>query len=427
MRDTATLSRPSYRSASAESDTPSRGLIAGRATVVLAVLFLIGVVLGWGVTRLLPGAASQQISTAEYTALVAQLYQRDQNVGIARERLALFGSPEDLALQAAQTSQAGKLAVPSDSSTVDALVVALTGTRAATSPANDSATTAATDPVASGQARSDHTSWLGPVLAFVVAFGLGIVVLLRTARLSPSFLRLPSFRRSSTLERPNRTGRRSGLPGRFDSDAPRHQALSISEASLRDDDDDDDREDVDRLSVPRAVTPIRSAVRPNRKASGVLYQSTYRLGDDPFDEIHPIADPVSGGLIAACGLSSALKFDSLKIGGYYAFSAWIQDYGNAEELHAAGLVAPGAPEAARSQIEGWVRSAQLDTVLSLEVGASALIGSTDLAATITVVDVEFGLSGDEEDSYVTELVLKFEVQRRVEPPIPAKELARARQ
>jgi hypothetical protein len=262
-----------------------------------------------------------------------------------------------------------------------------------------------------------------------VAFGLGIVVLLRTARLSLSFLRLPSFGRSSTPDQPNRPGRPSALPGRFDSDAPRHQALSISEARLRDgdDDDDDSGENIDRGAIPRAVMPIRSAARTNRRASGATYQSTYRLGDDPFDEIHPIADPVSGGLIAACGLSSALKFDSLKVGGYYAFSAWIQDYGNADELHAAGLVAPGAPEAARGQIESWVRSAQIDTVLSLEVGATALIGSTDLAATITVVDVEFGLSGDDEDGYVTELVLKFEVQRRAEQPVPAKELARTRQ
>src|ERR1035437_7290861 len=95
MRDTATIWRPSYRSASVEAESPSRRLVVGQATVVLAGLFVIGIVLGWGVTRLLPSGASQQVSTVEYTALVAQLYQRDQNVGIARERLALFGGPPE--------------------------------------------------------------------------------------------------------------------------------------------------------------------------------------------------------------------------------------------------------------------------------------------------------------------------------------------
>jgi hypothetical protein len=422
MRDTATLTRSTCRSAFAETESATRPLLIRRATLILAGLFVLSAVIGWGVTSLLPTSTAQQISTPEYTALVAQLFVRDQNSGIARERLALYGSPADMAQQAAVAARAGQLSIPADVAAVDALVTALTGVPAAPTANGEVA------PIASAQPTSDRTSWLGPLLAFGVAFALGIVVLLRTAGLSLGFIHLPTFRRSWIADRAKSTPRRSGLPGRFDSDAPRHTALSISEATLGEDDEEfDDVGSIDSIGVPTSVSADRAAARPARKGAGLAYQSIYRLGDDPFDEIHPISDAKTGGLVAACGLSSALKFDSLKVGGYYAFAAWIQDYGNADELHAAGLVAPGAPEAARGQIESWVRGGQIDTVLSLEVGASALIGSPALAATVTVVDVEFGLSGDDEDSYVTRLVLKFEVQRRVEHSAPApRELAQAR-
>lgn len=430
MRNTATLARPTYRSAVPEDESTARRMALSPARLLLAGLFVVGLVFGWGLTQFLPRGSYQQITGVEYTALVAQLFQRDQNLEVARERLALFGSPDELAQQAGLAAKSGKLVVPSDASSINALVLALSGSGAAASAPADSTSAAGSAQAVAAPDASGKSSWLGPILAFVLAFGLGIVVLLRTARLSLGFLRLPSFGKPTSTDQASRTSRRFGLPGRFDPDAPRHQALSISEsrlgADVEEDGDDADSRNIDLASTFGPSAPIRSTARPNQKAAGMVYQSVYRFGDDPFDEIHPIADTVSGGLIAACGLSSALKFDSLKVGGYYAFSAWIQDYCNAEELHAAGLVAPGAPEDARGKIEGWVRSAQLDTVLSLEIGATALIGTPDLAATITVVDVEFGLSGDDDDSYVTQLVLKFEVQRRVEAAAPSRELARSR-
>ena len=421
MRNTATLNRSTYRSTFSEAEYPSRPFLTPRAALVLAGLFVFGAVLGWGLTRLLPSSPSRQISTSEYTALVAQLFLRDQNSGIARERLALYGSPAELAQQASQAARAGQLSIPTDTAAVDALVAALAGAPAATTATGEVA------PVASAPPAPDQTTWFGPLLAIGVALALGIVVLLRTGILSVGFVHLPAFRRASNADRTKNATRQSGLPGRFDSDAPRHAVLSISEVTLGEDiGETNDVNGVDSIRMNQSVAGARNAARPARKGSGLVYQSMYRLGDDPFDEIHPIKDANTGGLIAACGLSSALKFDSRKVGGYYAFTAWIQDYGNADELHAAGLVAPGAPDAARGQIESWVRGGQIDTVVSLEVGASALIGTPDLAATITVIDVEFGMSGDEEDSYVTRLNLKFEVQRQVEQAaVPPRELARA--
>jgi hypothetical protein len=423
VSNTATLTRPVYQPAESESQTrrfPSNG-----KWFVLGALFVVGVALGWGATRLLPGSSAQRISASEYTAVVAQLFQLDHNTGIARERLALIGSPTDLAAEAARSAQAGTLVLPGDRSAIDALVGALNGTPVATGNGSDTIPTATSDTLPTAQPTSERTSWLGPVLAFILAFSLGLVVLLRTAGLSFGFLRMPWLARFVGVKERLSRIRGSALPGRWDPGAPRHAGVSISEARL--DDDDDDADFGDDASEP-ALSPVphtfsRAPSRASRKNGSTTYQSVYRMGDDPFDEVHPISDQASGGLVAACGLSAALKFDHQRAGGYYAFTAWVQDYGNSEDLHAAGLVAPGAPDAARGQIENWVRSGQIDTVLSLEPGATTLIGSPDLAATITIVDIEFGLSGEVEDSYVTGMTVKFEVVRRGEHAVASRDLA----
>jgi hypothetical protein len=137
----------------------------------------------------------------------------------------------------------------------------------------------------------------------------------------------------------------------------------------------------------------------------------YRVGDDPFEEIHPVADPRTGGLVAACGLTATLHLDSIRSGGYYAFTAWIQDYAGGDELHAAGLVAPGATEIARANIESWVRSGQVDAVLSLERGATTVVGTDEVKATISVVDVSYGNEERISDAYVTALTVRFEIHQ----------------
>jgi hypothetical protein len=376
----------------------------------------VALAVGWAGSRFVLPSPARAISSAEYVAVVAQLYQQDHNVDLARQRLAVVGSPGDLIKQAEQASAAGRLSTPSDSAAVDALAAAFTSDATGADPVSATPTTSA-DSLSSGVAAdqsstggSGRSSWLGPVIAFVMAFGLGVVVLLRTAGLSLSFIKLPlptlqpnSERRSTTRATDSRA---------WDPSGRRHTSLSIAEVRIRDEDDEGQLDTATDVAADRPVATVTRS-RPaaaTRVRRAPVFQSSYTIGDDPFDEIHPISDPTSGSLIAACGLSAALKVESVDVGGYFAFTAWVQDYVNGEDLHAAGLIAPGAPDSARGQIEGWVRGGQIDTVLPLERGASAQVGTADLAATVTVVAVAFGHDRSSRDSFVSELTVRFDIE-----------------
>src|SRR5579872_2826198 len=101
-------------------------LPTSRPFILVGAIFAFGLVLGWLLTRPFAATPPQTASEADYVAVVAQLYSQDHNLGLARERLALFGTPESLAQQAAQSAAAGQLKESSDSAPIQALAQALT-------------------------------------------------------------------------------------------------------------------------------------------------------------------------------------------------------------------------------------------------------------------------------------------------------------
>lgn len=415
MRETATLTRPVPRSGTWQEEPTSR-LPVRRPAILLGVLFIVGLGLGWTITRFVARPPAQQISNVEYTAVVAQLFQRDHNLAIAQERLALYGVPNGLVQQAIQAGQSGQLRSPTDLAAIDALAQALNVPPGSQANSQAAVGTTGEDVPSTSQSNAGQPAWLGPLLAFVMAFALGAIVLMRTAGLSLALNRLSIVGRLP-FKLPSREGRRDAraLVAERDRDdrAPKVALAQRGELS------DEPSPSARAASAPVTPRPANRAAlvgasRGNtavaRARRAPIFQSSYRLGDDPFDEIHPITDPATGSLIAACGLSAALKLDSLHTSRYFAFTAWLQDYVDHEELHAAGLVAPGALERSRAQIEGWVRGGQIDTVRPLERGMSIPIGTNDLVATITVVNVEYGHEAAQPDSYVSQLTVRFEVQ-----------------
>jgi hypothetical protein len=422
MRDTAVLSRP------ASKETTWQEPIARRPSfrtqiAILAGLFVLTFAIGIGVTQLIPGAPAQRVPDAEYAAVVAQLFLRDHELGLAQERLAVIGTPIDVVRRASEAAQAGKLASPNDRAALDTLSAALVAPSATTTPSSAAAGTSGSNSDASTADKGSPTttttsadsegrpSWIGPFVAFFLALALGFLVLARTAGISLAGLRPARGTRTSNLRAPVSSAARHSVLAKRDSETGRSASISISEVSLDDApehnaDDDETRDQPIGRSIgrrPRATT--LNARRP------ITFQSQYRMGDDPFEEIHPIADPRTGGLIAACGLTATLRLDSVRSGGYYAFTAWIQDYAVGDELHAAGLVAPGSTEVARGAINSWARSGQVDTVMALEPGTATVVGTDDLKATINVVDVSYGKDDRIADAYITGLTVRFDVQQ----------------
>src|SRR5690348_12546130 len=121
MREPLTLSRtvslhgPAARSNGSKApsrlasvpwlDALSEPSSLGRRAALLAGLFVLGLALGWLVTQPFVGRSSQPITMSEYSTVVALLYQRDHNLDLAKERLALFGAPADLVTAATQDAK----------------------------------------------------------------------------------------------------------------------------------------------------------------------------------------------------------------------------------------------------------------------------------------------------------------------------------
>ncbi|HEX5414983.1 MAG TPA: hypothetical protein VFZ25_04900 [Chloroflexota bacterium] len=388
----------------------------GRRAALLAGLFVLGLALGWLVTQPFVGRPGQPVTMSEYSTVVALLYQRDHNLDLARERLALFGIPTDLVGAATRDAS---VTAPADQAALSTLGQSLTGQAAAATPAAQSADTTdnqAAAGIASSQSATtadQHTSLLGPILAFVFALLLGSAVLLRTAGLSASSLGLSALRVGGA--RPNERRSPRGTI-RVENVRSRAEASDVETNSER------------PVPASRSGRPVietrpigRTAVEPaggeartaDRRTAGrarvPAFQSAYHLGDDPYDEIHPITDPTTGSLVAACGLSAALKHIG-RGSEYFAFTAWLQNYADDEQLNAAGLVAPGARDFAQDQIQSWVRGGQIDALVPIEKGMRAELGTGELAATVTILDVEFGDQPGAPRSYLKKLVVRFDVQ-----------------
>jgi hypothetical protein len=464
----------------------------GRPALLFAVVFVVGIGLGWVITRPFANTPSQHVTTVDYVSVVAQLYQRDHNATVARERLSILGSPTSLVQQAVDSARNGNLREPSDLTALQSLAQALqipvdlsnvatpavrptissdlAGAGATGSAANSAsasiAASSANSSRSSTAADDEHISPVGPVLAFLFAFILGGLVLMRTAGLSLPALSLPEdfSLRLPTLGSMGRTGSRRSFGALRMNDSPfRRPARSTSRLDDAEDVVDEDgsapmienpHRDFGRASIarpgperdavplsrpgiarnefyrsePRRPEPVpieRIAERPAARGASVVrtrppaarlaprrlsFQSRYEFGDDSFDEIHTITDPQTGALVAACGLNCALVNRHGGASRCFAFSAWLQDYVGDDQLHALGLVSPGALDGERDQIDSWAQTSDIAAILPAEPGASAELKTDLLATTINVVEAEYGSLSGIPDAYLTSLVVRFDVQ-----------------
>lgn len=368
-----------------------------RTLVLFVAIFAFGAAVGWVATRPFVGGSSVGATTDDYVAVVAQLYARDHNLTLARERLSLFGTPSALVASAANPS-----AAPRDSDDLGAIQ--------SLAQALNADQTSATSSASATAGNSGSPSWIGPVIAFVLALLLGAIVLLRTAGLSLPRIALPArpsrpprpIERDEPLSPHRPTGAAAEpLPARRPLRDRVSREVSVEPSPV-------EVAPAPSASVARRPEPTRAAARSRPRARRLTFESCYRLGDDPFDEIHPIIDPVSGTLVAACGLNASLKSgDGHNGAGYFAFAAWIQDYVNGETLNAVGFVTRPALQAERERVEAWIERGQIDSVLVGDRGVATELTASDLNAKVTVL--EASTVDSPAGSYFEGLTVRFEV------------------
>jgi len=341
-------------------------------------------------------------------ALVSVLYDRERSLSNARERLQVLGVDDvaKLVSSVADSYVPGVEGEPNDAEALRLLSAALAKgeTAAAASP---TAASVAARQAAPGQ-PAEGINWglaIGIALAAIVVVGILLAV--------RYFARPSSGRLSTGREWPMH--RESGARRRMETDEPEPQRperrLNLSLfGGERGQPASEEREskrptETAVIRKPGSSQPAGGVLGPRRS-----FTSRYRLGDDPFDEVHPILDPSTGLLIGACGLSASLQGRSSEGRGYYAFLVWVHDYQTPQSFKGIGLTTRWRIREKTEDIRAWVQSAMVDEVEAAETGLKTGLRTAHLDVEITLPEVEF--LPDEEglpDGYFRTLAVKFDV------------------
>ena len=380
-----------------------------------AAILLVGLGAGTVVSRTMAAAAPSRIAQQDYVALVAVLYDREKSLSSAQDRLKILGADDEAKLVSSVASSyvPGIEGQPNDAEPLRQLSIAL----GRTAPAGQASPTVAAVSTPTGRAETQSSSGVNWPLVIAVALMavliIGVLIVVRwMVRPSPvrgftnvdwSPVGSPSSRRVSEdrvreKERASQPlPRRSELPFGLSIFGGGHRRAGPTETGS-------EGEETVTTRRTRAGGEV-SAVEANRS-----FASRYRLGDDPFDEVHPILDPSTGLLIGACGLSAALQGKSAEGRGYYAFLVWVHDYLTPQSFKGIGLTTRWRIREKGEGLTSWVQSSMVEDLAAAETGFKTSIRTRHLLVDISLPEVE--CLPDEEglpDGYFRSLAIKFEV------------------
>jgi len=118
-------------------------------------------------------------------------------------------------------------------------------------------------------------------------------------------------------------------------------------------------------------------------------QAHYVTGQDVYREIYPILEERSAVMIGACGLSPGFALDPNHADDYHAIVVWLHDYRTPHSVRNAVLLSRGLCYGARpAELEHWLRSQRIQSILPAEAGRSATLDAAALRARLTVLQVE---------------------------------------
>lgn len=150
------------------------------------------------------------------------------------------------------------------------------------------------------------------------------------------------------------------------------------------------------------------------------FRSSYRLGDEPYDEIHPISDEAGRSLVGACGVSAARSTTDLGQKRYWGFTAWLHDYASDGQFRAVGLVSRWATDHFADEIDDWRAEGDIDEVRLVDFDATIEIETAHLSAALSIEDVDY-VQGVPPEAVFNRLAAQFDVELRgaTEPGSPA--------
>jgi hypothetical protein len=161
-------------------------------------------------------------------------------------------------------------------------------------------------------------------------------------------------------------------------------------------------------------TPAPIPVRPGQLGESeprrtYSFRSSYRLGDEPYDEIHPISDEAGRALVGACGVSAARCLTDHGQKRYWGFTAWLHDYASDGQFRAVGLVSRWANDHFADEVDDWRTEGDIDDVRLVEFDEQIQIKTAHLAATLSIEDVDY-VQGAPPEATFNRLAAQFDVE-----------------
>lgn len=362
--------------------------------------FLLGIAVAALISSVQTARTAPQVSDADYVLMVADLFDREKSVFNARDRLLQIGKdPLDMAEAALERTTRER---PENRRDADALRQLAQGLR-------------------QGEAVQPTRASTGPGFVGLVALILASVVLAAGAawiwkQLETRGLRAPRI----GVPRADRTPLSGGLSGR--TLMQRGMAAAMTQIGSRRRggavaDPSEDEAPASRRPETRARAGEAEAAVARRQTARHLepaesshavetYEARYAMGDEEYDEIHPILD-ANGDLIGACGLSATES--SGRPGRFYGFTAWLQTYGRQNELSAVGLVSRGGQLARSAAIAEWERRGTIDEVRSVERGLRIDLSTQGITAGVTILDFDYAAPAHGSAGYFGRLTVRYEI------------------
>ncbi len=161
--------------------------------------------------------------------------------------------------------------------------------------------------------------------------------------------------------------------------------------------------------------PIRPGQLRNAAAQrSYFFRSSYRLGDEPYDEIHPISDEAGRSLVGACGVSAGRFLTDHGQKRYWGFTAWLHDYASDGQFRAVGLVSRWANDHFADEIDDWRTEGDIDEVRLVDFDETIEIETTHLSAALSIEDVDY-VQGVPPEAVFNRLAAQFDVEVRKAP------------
>lgn len=172
---------------------------------------------------------------------------------------------------------------------------------------------------------------------------------------------------------------------------------------------------------PSLKDRFSQAVHPKKREKSTLETSTvsvtfsYDGHETSLEEMKPITDPLTGRMVAGCGLTNGPRAGGDN-GGYVGFLVWLHELGSHELPQTLGLIADGSGQACKAAIGEWADYARLDELVVARPGVVRTFETRRLRAALSVSNLSQVKARKAKHKVFRRLAVRLDVGFKEESP-----------